>query len=61
MLKQHVPINTNQYEPDSTLNNINRTKREGSDDEFEMTALYVYIAGQHTKEYKPGKKGRARR
>ena len=54
-------VHTKEYGPGSTPKNMGRAKREGSDDEFEMTALYVYMAGQHTKEYEPGKKGGVRR
>ena len=54
-------VHTKEYGPVSTPENMGRSERGGSDDEFEMTALYVYMAGQHTKEYGPGKKGGVRR
>ena len=50
-------VHTKEYGPGSTPKNMGRAKREGSDDEFEMTALYVYVAGLHTKEYMPVRNG----
>ena len=54
-------VHTKKYGPGSTPKNMGRAIRGGSDAEFEMTALYIYVAGVHTKKYGPGDKGRVRR